>query len=79
MPTKLQLLSELAENTAKGLTSSFEDWTGFLIIAVLIRKSGKPVTRKENPSKSCQLRMQSSTQSWSALWTTHLSSTWPIW
>ena len=30
MPTKLQLLSELAENTAKGLTSSFEDWTGFL-------------------------------------------------
>ena len=30
MPTKLQLLSELTENTAKGLTSSLEDWTGFL-------------------------------------------------
>ena len=30
MPTKLQLLSELAENTAKGLTRSLEDWTSFL-------------------------------------------------
>lgn len=30
MPTKLQLLSELAEETAKRVTSSLENWTGFL-------------------------------------------------
>lgn len=30
MSTKLQLLSELAEKTAKRVTSSFENWTGFL-------------------------------------------------
>lgn len=32
MPTKLQLLSDLAEETAKRVTSSFENWTGFLTI-----------------------------------------------
>ncbi|MEO1816106.1 MAG: hypothetical protein ABGU93_11045 [Acetobacterium sp.] len=31
MPTKLQLLSELAEETAKRVTSSIENWTSFLI------------------------------------------------
>lgn len=30
MPTKLQAMSELAEDTAKRITSSLADWTGFL-------------------------------------------------
>ena len=30
MPTKLQLLSELAEETARSVTSSLKNWTGFL-------------------------------------------------
>lgn len=29
MPTKLQLLSELADDTAKQLTSSLANWTGY--------------------------------------------------
>ena len=30
MPKKLQLLSKLAEETAKRITGSLADWTGFL-------------------------------------------------